>query len=360
MRQNFESTPNTSNRVEANSTKGLDRKICIIFDTNTLRGSIDFDSPVRLTGNIVKIHDTLIELDIVEFVDLVVPDIVLEELRRQYIETYQSNVKKLKSIVRTTILPGIELKWDETFSVEEHTNQGLETIRNNVLDEYGILTNMKMHDVSFHSILERALEKRRPFEGEKGKSDKGFKDAVLWENMINYKENHPQYEIILFSKDKGFDQDLEKEYHSTFDEPIKIFGDHEKVSSYLISISEKVSSSLVKQIKESEYVKESLQNSINDLQLQYKHWLEDLEAYGSGVRIFEITDFTINNLLPAEFSSYDIEGDYFALIEVQARGSHEGLSKTFHSNIYVDISLDKENIVSLDIIGLTLSDENYI
>ncbi|WP_031546408.1 PIN domain-containing protein [Salinicoccus luteus] len=358
MKQNSEANVNIYNHNEANTSKGLNKHLCIVFETNTLRGSLEFESPNKLTGSLNKIQKALVELNLIELVVLVVPDIALEELRRQYIETYDSNVIKIQNIIKNTELPGIEIERDEMFDVEKYTLTALEKIRETLANEYAILTNMSMYSASFHSLVDRALEKRSPFEAKKGQSDKGFKDAILWENIIDYKKNHLNYEIMLFSKDKDFDQSLEEEYQNEFNEPIRILDNLEDITSHLISISKKTSPSLLEEIEESHHIKQFLQNNVNEVLLQYKHWIEDLEAYGAGIRIFEITDLTINNILPVEFSHYHIEGDYYALIEVRARGSSNSLEKSFRSYIHTDVFIDGENDISFEITGLTLSEED--
>lgn len=51
--------------------------------------------------------------------------------------------------------------------------------------EMNIATNQR-----FDSIVDRAFEKKPPFEGKDKKSDKGFKDALLWESIFEFVSSH--------------------------------------------------------------------------------------------------------------------------------------------------------------------------
>ena len=51
-----------------------------------------------------------------------------------------------------------------------------------------------------------------PFEGKDKKSDKGFKDALLWESVLEFALKHPKSKIIYYSKDNAFGNFLLKEF----------------------------------------------------------------------------------------------------------------------------------------------------
>ena len=76
----------------------------------------------------------------------------------------------------------------------------------------------------YDSIIKRALDKRPPFEGKDKKSDKGFKDVLLWESIIEHKIQHPETRVILYTNDSIFNNELKQEYLQTFKEDILICG----------------------------------------------------------------------------------------------------------------------------------------
>lgn len=53
----------------------------------------------------------------------------------------------------------------------------------------------------FESIVNRAFSKLPPFEGKDKKSDKGFKDAFVWESVLEFALKHLQFKNhILFQR----------------------------------------------------------------------------------------------------------------------------------------------------------------
>ena len=69
----------------------------------------------------------------------------------------------------------------------------------------------------FRSIIDRAFSKRPPFEGKDKKSDKGFKDALLWESILEFALNQPKSKIIYYSKDNAFGEFLLREFSEVVD-----------------------------------------------------------------------------------------------------------------------------------------------
>ena len=64
----------------------------------------------------------------------------------------------------------------------------------------------------FESIVNRAFSKLPPFEGKGKKSDKGFKDALLWESVLEFALQHHNSKIIYYSKDNAFGEFLLNEF----------------------------------------------------------------------------------------------------------------------------------------------------
>lgn len=68
--------------------------------------------------------------------------------------------------------------------------------------------------IKLHSIIQRALDKRPPFEGKAKQSDKGFKDVVLWESLLEYPyENQRIGKVFLITNDSIFQAEgIQKEF----------------------------------------------------------------------------------------------------------------------------------------------------
>ena len=66
-------------------------------------------------------------------------------------------------------------------------------------------------------MIQRAIKKDPPFEAKEKESDKGFKDALIWESLKEYKKKNVKDTIVLYSKDKRIvDIFLQKEYKEIF------------------------------------------------------------------------------------------------------------------------------------------------
>ena len=97
-------------------------------------------------------------------------------------------------------------------------------------------------DAQFHNILETSIKKLPPFEGVKGKADKGFKDAVIWFSLIDYAKDHPA-DYIFVTKDKIFQDNKNKKWLYHFFEEntgqkITFYHDTEEVRQNIIEFSE--------------------------------------------------------------------------------------------------------------------------
>lgn len=85
----------------------------------------------------------------------------------------------------------------------------------------------------FASITNRAFEKQPPFLGVDKESDKGFKDALLWESILELKSNKPQSKIIFYSKDNDFCDALTNEFQKLFNDEIFICKNESEVGERL-------------------------------------------------------------------------------------------------------------------------------
>ena len=101
-----------------------------------------------------------------------------------------------------------------------------EIFRDFILSQNSIVEIMPI-SCKLDSIIERAINKRQPFEGKEKQSDKGFKDAVIWESLLQYKRNNPGNKLVYYSCDKRFSDELKIEYKKIFNEEIEIISTEE-------------------------------------------------------------------------------------------------------------------------------------
>ncbi len=192
--------------------------ISVVLDTNLLKsGSTDF----TVVHFVNKLNDIIGEIesnDLYDKVQILIPQIVIDELyehqKKAYLDKY-SSIKSCKF---------------HTFDIIPHPNyeQWLHDKFNETIDELAVrdakcIVIPYPDDNALHNIIKRAVAKQAPFEGKEKESDKGFKDVVLWESILKYKHTHITDTIILCSKDARIcDSSLSKEFKEVFEDEIHL------------------------------------------------------------------------------------------------------------------------------------------
>lgn len=192
---------------------GSEKRTLIVFDTNKLRsvikggpsyGSFEFSKEFGQISDFIK------EVKLADFVNIAIPRIVVEELLKQKIEQYKTDLEDFHSIKeRLTMLPntsfdGITLPGND-FNCSENLKQ--------LLEKFILINNITIIDFSddklseiFKNIIKRAIDKNPPFKQKGNSSDSGFKDVLIWESILNYDAIDNYNKVILVSNDSGFNE----------------------------------------------------------------------------------------------------------------------------------------------------------
>ncbi|MGH2095257.1 PIN domain-containing protein [Enterococcus faecalis] len=177
-------------------------KTFLIFDSNALRVS---DKNMKY-GHFA-IHNRLMELinkieknDLSENYQILIPEIVIEELKKQQVENFEESYKELKNLYeKMETLYFMDL--NEPLQI--NYSEKIEELVTEFVNANSIETLKICNENKFSNIVNRALNKKAPFRGTKGNSDKGFKDALIWESLIEFSQKHVgQY--IYITKDRDF------------------------------------------------------------------------------------------------------------------------------------------------------------
>ena len=188
----------------------------MIFDTNAwfqaYEKKADFTT-FSFNATFENIIDMINQLDIYNQVTIAIKSVVWSEMEKQIIEkhdelliTYKSTISK-KRFPEYSIYENPEINYSEYIKtkIEEYKKEISEGL--NVVIEIPIASNNR-----FESIVNRAFSKLPPFEGKDKKSDKGFKDALLWESVLEFALKHRNSKIIYYSQDNAFGEFLLKEF----------------------------------------------------------------------------------------------------------------------------------------------------
>ncbi len=176
-------------------------KTYIIFDTNILymRDYKDF-SVFKFKSIYDEVQGKIERSNVIDRFELRIPEITIKELFKQQLQSYSTHVETMKnSYLKFEQIYDIDLKIDENFDYENFLEKKKEQyISSNAISILPICREEK-----FVRIVERALNKEAPFEGKDKQSDKGFKDALIWESLLEFAEMNDG-EYIFFTADKGF------------------------------------------------------------------------------------------------------------------------------------------------------------
>ena len=192
--------------------------LCIVLDTNILNsGSKDY-SVLQFVFKLQEIIRELEASDYEQTIKVLLPEIVVNELIVHQIEHYVKDVSKLKGMK----FPGVELIFQPNYEkfVHELLDNQIKQFRN-----WDFPTEIIPYPSGecLSSIINRSIDKRPPFEGQDRQSDKGFKDVIIWESILDYKRRNPDSYIILFSGDGRLtDEALATEYENEFHSKIEL------------------------------------------------------------------------------------------------------------------------------------------
>ena len=137
------------------------------------------------------------------------PEVVIKEIQNHLRDAYTNTQKSYSDI-----LENVKRIFGQTFNEKhEFSHQNIDALNAFIMEEtsrfiakYSIRVIPHPNDI-FQELLRKALAKEPPFSAVKanGKefSDAGFKDAVLWESLLNEARKDNTL-TILFSKDGDF------------------------------------------------------------------------------------------------------------------------------------------------------------
>lgn len=255
-------------------------KTNVILDTNLLyesgKNEIKNYKEFELSSNFDSIVSFLETNDLIENYNVWIPEIVFMELEQQRKEKYKVSIdniknefKKLENYDKAEYnLPNINYEKELTKIISEYK-------KNNKINVLKIPKNEKL----FEKILERCVKKQKPFC--KG-SDKGFKDVILWESILdftNYNKGKEKY-ILITNNSEDFVKILEQEFFTKTQKNIHIYYKIKDFQEAILKINEIQSRiSLDNSLIESENESGELIDKVNEFLLKTsKQNIEKIKA----------------------------------------------------------------------------------
>ena len=188
----------------------------LIFDTNVLfqtyEKKADFTS-FSFNATYKNIIDMINQLDIYNQVVLGIPLVVWSEMEKQIIEKHDELLLTYKKTITKKIFPEYSIQENPTINYSEYIKIKILKYKEELSEGLNEVIEIPIASNSrFKSIINRAFSKLPPFEGKDKKSDKGFKDALLWESVLEFALKHRNSKLIYYSKDNAFGEFLLKEF----------------------------------------------------------------------------------------------------------------------------------------------------
>ena len=166
-------------------------------------------------------------LDIKPNYKLVIARLVIEEVKAQKVRQTIKNYNSIKEKIEES------KKENSWINIVDNTDiENVIVEQENKLDEWLIkafdnnIVEINNNDNELlENILKRCKYKKPPFNNVDGASDKGFKDTILFINLMDFIKDTNYDEIFLFTNDKVFNKfkkDLEKEFNENKGKNINI------------------------------------------------------------------------------------------------------------------------------------------
>lgn len=190
--------------------------ICVFLDSNILHSKSSDFTKARFADKLEELIGEIEVNDLYTYVKFVIPQVVINELRKQQVDDCSEAIKVLKRTKVTNQV--IELPDDYEKTCNTVFDGTLEKLHCGIVK---VDIAPYPPNESLTCLIQRAINKQPPFEGREKQSDKGFKDALVWETLLKYKSDNKKDTIVLYSKDaRVVDKFLEKEFDSIFSEKI--------------------------------------------------------------------------------------------------------------------------------------------
>jgi len=241
-------------------------KTLVVFDTNSLR-STEAGEVVYSTFSFGKAYDVINEFILENLLDadvfIAVSELVIDEIKIQMEKSYKADIKRLgETKRRMNGLPHINNELivipDNDFNCSDYVEQNAKVYLENNKHVKLLNFSSDQSEQILKNLIARAHRNTPPFFKTSKNSDAGFKDSVIWETLLNYKEIERYYKIILVTKDEGF-KGCETEFAKYWNKHFKIISTPEAVNTELgIDYSNYIKERAIYDFAQTDYFKDYL------------------------------------------------------------------------------------------------------
>ncbi len=196
--------------------KANNKEYFLVFDTNILfqryDKMADFTS-FSFNATFENVTAMVNQLDIYDNVKLAIPEVVWNEMTKQIIDAHDHKIIEHQSRIKNWKFPEYKTTQIKMDDYPKYIGEKIDEYKAAISS--GINTIIELpnpQEKCFERIVKRAFDKAPPFGGKEKNSDKGFKDVLIWESILELAEIHPTVNIIFYTNDKGFKEVLIDEF----------------------------------------------------------------------------------------------------------------------------------------------------
>ncbi|MHA1856212.1 MAG: hypothetical protein ACTSYY_09195 [Promethearchaeota archaeon] len=200
-------------------------KTLVILDTNKIRKNFEWEKDYSIfqpKGDFQKLIKFIEDNNLIDLITIGITEIVIEEVITTRNENFQKNVNQIKTcIAKLQDIPSCDVSKIKLPSSNFDYGNFFRKKIAEYINEKKCIKLIKLEKKNYSSILEKlikkAIKKIKPF----SEQDKGFKDALIWESIINYNKITEFSNIYMLTENsKDFDSSLEKEFNHNFQQKI--------------------------------------------------------------------------------------------------------------------------------------------
>ena len=273
-----------------------------------------------------------------EAVRILVPEVVLREIKRQRIEAYEKFVLDVEKVQRSIAGYGkVELRTNK-----EEYRRTIDLQFSNWLEVNEVQILPICEETYFYQIVNDAIEKLPPFEGKEKQSDKGFKDVLIFYSIISYaKVNAGNY--FFWTNDNMFTRNEARDNFTFF----------ETETGCRLKVIKRIDEMLTMKEKTS---KEKLSKEIDRVEYRYKEkeyvWKNNIASIFATVthsypiivspkEIADIVNEDINNIILDDRKYWE---DLY-------KSSEDGLFEDCEGNLKVIVTYNENSLLCIRFMG---------
>lgn len=200
--------------------KSNNKEYFLIFDTNVLYRKYDKKADFSLfsfNSTFNNIIDFINQLDIYEQVIIVIPEVVWKEMEKQIIDAHETKLIDFETYIKKWKFPEYSINKNFINDFQTFIHEKIEDYRKEISQNINeIITISIPNKDRFERIVNRAFNKEPPFGGKEKNSDKGFKDVLIWESILEFTLSHVNSDIIFYTQDRGFKDALNIEFKKQY------------------------------------------------------------------------------------------------------------------------------------------------